>query len=155
MSILPASDEEVDHVSVRQREHVGVARCCMHWQEPAEDLPAVSHDVKISVALKGSIEKIAHRRFEKKSPALARTFVWSRRVVGDFLAVGGPSRAPRFDAPATRAYTPATTGEVAEWLNAPVSKTGRVERLAGVRISPSPFPNACPPRLWRAFLLVG
>ena len=33
----------------------------------------------------------------------------------------------------------AIAGEVAEWLNAPVSKTGRVERLAGVRISPSPL----------------
>ena len=31
-------------------------------------------------------------------------------------------------------------GEVAEWLNAPVSKTGLPARVAGVRISPSPFP---------------
>ena len=30
-------------------------------------------------------------------------------------------------------------GEVAEWLNAPVSKTGLPERVAGVRISPSPL----------------
>src|SRR5688500_10950626 len=30
-------------------------------------------------------------------------------------------------------------GEVAEWLNAPVSKTGLPARVAGVRISPSPL----------------
>ena len=30
-------------------------------------------------------------------------------------------------------------GEVAERLNAPVSKTGRPARVAGVRISPSPL----------------
>src|SRR5439155_15537100 len=33
----------------------------------------------------------------------------------------------------------AFSGEVAEWLNAPVSKTGLPARVAGVRISPSPF----------------
>lgn len=33
----------------------------------------------------------------------------------------------------------APTGEVAEWLNAPVSKTGLPARVAGVRISPSPL----------------
>src|SRR5207248_2416274 len=33
----------------------------------------------------------------------------------------------------------AAPGEVAEWLNAPVSKTGLPARVAGVRISPSPF----------------
>ena len=32
-----------------------------------------------------------------------------------------------------------STGEVAEWLNAPVSKTGLPARVARVRISPSPF----------------
>ena len=32
-----------------------------------------------------------------------------------------------------------TPGEVAEWLNAPVSKTGLPARVAGVRISPSPL----------------
>src|SRR6476660_8857973 len=31
------------------------------------------------------------------------------------------------------------SGEVAEWLNAPVSKTGLPARVAGVRISPSPY----------------
>ncbi len=30
------------------------------------------------------------------------------------------------------------TGEVAEWLKAPLSKSGRLERVSGVRISPSP-----------------
>ena len=29
-------------------------------------------------------------------------------------------------------------GEVAEWLNAPLSKSGRPVRVSGVRISPSP-----------------
>ena len=29
-------------------------------------------------------------------------------------------------------------GEVAEWLKAPVSKTGRRETVSGVQISPSP-----------------
>ncbi len=29
-------------------------------------------------------------------------------------------------------------GEVAEWLKAPVSKTGRLVRASGVQISPSP-----------------
>src|SRR5689334_8611415 len=35
---------------------------------------------------------------------------------------------------------PPDSGEVAEWLNAPVSKTGLPARVAGVRISPSPYP---------------
>jgi hypothetical protein len=52
---------------------------------------------------------------------------------------GVPDPGSGFDALPGRAYTPATTGEVAEWLNAPVSKTGRPARVAGVRISPSPF----------------
>jgi hypothetical protein len=36
-------------------------------------------------------------------------------------------------------------GEVAEWLMAPVLKTGIPERVSGVRIPPSPpdFPNPC------------
>src|SRR5688500_7420649 len=34
---------------------------------------------------------------------------------------------------------PAISGEVAEWLNAPVSKTGWPARVTGVRISPSPL----------------
>ena len=41
--------------------------------------------------------------------------------------------------PLPAAILPAHPGEVAEWLNAPVSKTGRPARVAGVRISPSPF----------------
>src|SRR6476660_9878737 len=32
-------------------------------------------------------------------------------------------------------------GEVAEWLNPQVSKTGLPARVAGVRISPSPLPE--------------
>ena len=44
-----------------------------------------------------------------------------------------------FDPPSGREYTFGPTGEVAEWLNAPVSKTGRPARVAGVRISPSPL----------------
>jgi len=43
-------------------------------------------------------------------------------------------------------YFSALSGEVAEWLNAPVSKTGLPERVAGVRISPSPLTHSshCP-----------
>ncbi len=33
-------------------------------------------------------------------------------------------------------------GEVAEWLNATVSKTVRPATVSGVRIPPSPFPNS-------------
>src|SRR5262249_48136152 len=41
---------------------------------------------------------------------------------------------------------PRNSGEVAEWLNAPVSKTGRPARVAGVRISPSPLLKTRSPR---------
>ena len=40
--------------------------------------------------------------------------------------------------------SPKGNGEVAEWPNAPVSKTGMPERASRVRISPSPLINNAP-----------
>ncbi len=50
-----------------------------------------------------------------------------------------PGRISQFDLNSPFGYRSAPPGEVAERLNAPVSKTGRPARVAGVRISPSPL----------------